>query len=251
MNKLDDRMRNIKNEFANKFKSANDSEAYREYSKQIRGYGMSLFNMLDKTQLDYLFNNIIISEKDTVLDVGCGNGEIIRYILEKYKCKGIGIDILPKELIKNINNFEYIEGNIENIKNYKIKPTISLLIDSTYFVKNIQDVLYHLKYGLESKLYIFHSQCAFNKEDDRDELKVDNTTIAKILQELKINYNSIDFTKNEIELYKTANDSLKCYREKFYTENNMGLFNKIEIENKMGIELVKTKGIGRYLYTIE
>lgn len=43
-------------------------------------------------ELRSLLTRLEVCEKDTVLDVGCGVGETIRYIDSKYSCKVFGID---------------------------------------------------------------------------------------------------------------------------------------------------------------
>jgi hypothetical protein len=42
--------------------SATDSTAYLDYCEEIYGYRMYLFNMMDKQQLDYLFNAVTVTE---------------------------------------------------------------------------------------------------------------------------------------------------------------------------------------------
>lgn len=56
-----------------------------------------------------------ISESDSVLDIGCGNGALAYDVAEKAK-KVMGIDIMPKNILKarkmhSRGNMEYIVGD--------------------------------------------------------------------------------------------------------------------------------------------
>ena len=79
-------MQDIKNEFNDLIDNATSSEAYLDYCTELYGYRMYLFNMMDKFQLDYLFNNISISKNDSILDLGCLCQQIIysKYLYTVY-----------------------------------------------------------------------------------------------------------------------------------------------------------------------
>ena len=92
----------IKEEFDNKINRLTKSTAYLDYCEEVYKYRMYLFNMMDKEQLDFIFNVIPLSFRDIVLDMGCGSGSILNALAEKSGCNGIGIDQLCRTTI----NFE-------------------------------------------------------------------------------------------------------------------------------------------------
>lgn len=56
------------------------SRAYLNYCEEVYGYRMYLFNMTDKEQIDYLMEAVSVSERDTVLDLGCGSGSLLNLL---------------------------------------------------------------------------------------------------------------------------------------------------------------------------
>lgn len=84
----------VKNEFDNKISRLTKSTAYLNYCQEVYGYRMYLFNMMDREQLDFIFNNISLRDNDTILDIGCGYGTILNTLTEKHGCSGIGVDQL-------------------------------------------------------------------------------------------------------------------------------------------------------------
>ena len=60
-----------KEEFDNKIGRLTKSKAYLEFCEQVYGYRLYLFNMMDKEQLDFVFNSIPMTSQDSILDLGC------------------------------------------------------------------------------------------------------------------------------------------------------------------------------------
>ena len=85
----------------------------------------------------------IINNKFSFLDLGCGNGWVVRKILKNNNCiNAVGIDGSPN-MIKIAN--EYQNGNfhqerIENIK-FNKKYDIIFSMETFYYLDDIQDVL--------------------------------------------------------------------------------------------------------------
>ena len=47
---------------------------------------------LDPTQVDHLVSLLPLQEAATVIDIGCGQGELLLQVLETYGCHGMGLD---------------------------------------------------------------------------------------------------------------------------------------------------------------
>jgi cyclopropane fatty-acyl-phospholipid synthase-like methyltransferase len=90
---------NAKGEFESKIGRLTKSKTYLNFCEEVYGYRMYLFNMMDREQLDFVFNSIPLASDDMVLDLGCGSGSIINCLVEKYGCQGIGIDLLKTMIL--------------------------------------------------------------------------------------------------------------------------------------------------------
>lgn len=61
-------------------------------------------------------NYINFNKETFIFDPGCGTGKHLMYITDKYRCKGIGIDIYPKAInvskkIEKFSNCKFLLGN--------------------------------------------------------------------------------------------------------------------------------------------
>jgi SAM-dependent methyltransferase len=229
------------------------SAAYLDYCEEIYGYRMYLFNMMDKQQLDYLFNSVAISKSDTVLDLGCGPGSILDYLVKKYSCHGIGIDQINQSIVKKCGKMiSYINGDIDMLSSYNIKPNVTLSIDSLYFSSDLDMLIRQLTSIKNNRLYLFYSQYIFDEtKKDESALHRDNTRIARALQKNGTQYKTVDYSENEYSLYEKALKVLPQYKNAFVREGNLDLYEAKLRENKSG-KVLYEKGLAcRYLYIVE
>ena len=98
--------------------------------------------------------NKILKEHFKFLDIGCGNGWVVRKFLDYNNCKySMGIDgaenMIKKAKSYDIGNFE--KRNIESY-NYKYKFDIIFSMETLYYIKNISTFFQNLyNNGLNNK----------------------------------------------------------------------------------------------------
>lgn len=232
---------------------ATDSITYLDFCAEIYGCRMYLFNMMDKQQLDYLFNTILVSGSDTILDLGCGTGAVLDNLVRKYDCQGIGIDQLKDETVKKCSKMiSYIEGDIDALSDYKLKPNITVSVDGLYFSSNLDKLIRILASSENNRLYLFYSQYIFDERTkDKTVLHRDNTRLAKSLQKNKLQYKVIEYSTNEHSLYENALKVLPKYKNAFQSEGNIDLYETKMREYKSGHEMYNNGLASRYLYVVE
>ncbi len=240
----------VNEEFGNKIGRLTKSKAYLDFCEEVYGYRMYLFNMMDKEQLDFILNSVPLSSKDTLLDLGCGSGSILRLLVEKYGCRGIGIDQLKSDVTDG-NGITYINGDIDQISGYHLTPTVTLSVDSLYFSKDLDHLLCQL-YNFEgNRMYLFYSQYLFDETaGDRSILRGDHTKVADILNENEISYETIDYSENERLLYERSLAALKKRKKEFEVEGNYDLYEAKCKEDTMGKHLYGKGHASRYLYIV-
>lgn len=244
----ENRIEKIKQEFSKKISRLSNSPAYLDVCEEACGYRLPLFNMLDKDQVDYILNTVPVSSGDTVLDLGCGNGNLLRLLVAKYGCLGVGIDLLDSSLVLFDKKIRYICGDFEHLKNYGLSPTVTLSIDSLYFCSNIDIIAEQLGSTVGNQLYLFWSQYLFDEAADRACLNNNRTALACALQKAGIAYKTVDYSKNEYCLYIALERALRSRRHLFESEGNIDLFEQKLDETLYGIELYEKKLASRYLY---
>ena len=173
----------VKNEFSEKIERLTRSSAYLDYCEEVYGSRLYLFNMMDKQQIDFILDSVPLSAEDTILDLGCGPGSILNLLVEKFGCRGIGIDQLDGDILDRTGKaFKYIKGDIDRISDYSLKTTLTLSIDSLYFSKNLDKLVEQLKNIENNKLYLFYSQYIFDETvEDKSILNSHKTKIADAL----------------------------------------------------------------------
>jgi SAM-dependent methyltransferase len=243
----------IKDEFNGMISRAVSSQAYLDFCSEVSGYRMLLFNMMDKPQLDYLLNAVPINKEDTILDLGCGEGSILNYLVQKYQCQGIGIDQVNSEIVmKNNKLIKYINGSIDELEKYKLNPSITVAIDSMYFSNNLDKLLSTVTSTKDNRLYLYYSQYIFDEnKEDRNILDYNNTSLAKSLEKAEVSYRVINYSENERNLYERTLEILPKYREALEIEGNGDIYIKKLNESRFGKELYDKNCASRYLYIVE
>ncbi len=236
-------------EFCDKIGRLSGSAAYLDYCEALTGYRLPLFNMLDKRQLDYVLQELPVSPEDRVLDLGCGSGCILKRLVESRGCSGTGIDLLPPELMeKSGSALRYVSGNIDRIEEYSLSPTVTLSIDSIYFSRDPAALLRSLCSLPNNRIYLFFSQYLVDSTADRGALRPDRTDVANILNSLSAAYDTVDFSRNEAELYRRSLILLDRLREDFRREGCFDLYEQKYKEQLLGLRLYDTGSAARHLY---
>ena len=242
----------VKNEFDNKIGRLTKSKAYLDFCEEVYGYRMYLFNMMDRQQLDFVFNSIPLSSDDTLLDLGCGSGSILNLLAEKYGCSGIGIDQLNSDVIgKSSKSVTYINGDIDKLPDYKLKPTVTLSIDSLYFSSDMDKLLRYLSGLPNNKMYLFYSQYLFEETGDRGTLLGPYTKLADVLNQSGFSYETVDYSENERLLYERALAALEKRKEEFISEGNLDLYEGKLKEDAFGKHLYDNGLASRFLYIVK
>jgi SAM-dependent methyltransferase len=243
----------VKDEFSKKIGRLTRSRAYLDFCEEVYGYRVYLFNMMDKQQIDFVLSSIPVSSEDTILDLGCGSGSILNLLVQKYGCRGIGIDLLEDDILEKAGmSFTYINSDIDRIYDYSLKPTITLSVDTLYFSKDLDKLVRNLNSIENNKMYLFYSQYIFDEAfADKSILNSHNSKIADVLNKNNISFNTIDYSENERLLYENSLKVLQKYKKAFEDERNIDLYEQKVKEDMMGMELYNKNLASRYMYIID
>ena len=92
-----------------------------------------------------LIPNTILSKNFAFLDIGCGNGWVVRRISKINQCVlSVGIDgakkMIEKAILKDKKS-EYLQLDINDLKNYQKKFDIIFSMEVFYYLKNPQETM--------------------------------------------------------------------------------------------------------------
>ena len=228
---------------------ADESNVFSKVANKAYGIDLGQFNMFTRDQLEALLKEL--NYKDNVLDVGCGNGKISKYISNQVGCSIKGIDFAMDAIHKanekySDNNVSFEVRDIRKLDCIKEKYSKIISIDSLYFFPDLTPIFRSL-IGLLSpggKLILFFT-CNLNYYG-KDGFKL----IEKSLSDLPVNINSIDFTEDAIEMWKKMKNELVKKKCDFIKEGNKPLYNLKYSEAKSFLRMAEIGKIKRIMYKI-
>jgi len=119
---------------------------YNKYWKLKRKGSVSVLSGWQKQRLKYILD--MLEPNSEVLDIGCGDGGILKYLKEKMSINGIGVDISSEILVKaKQEGIKTITMDINNFDNLKNLPEVDYILgleiiehmsNSEEFVLNIK-----------------------------------------------------------------------------------------------------------------
>ena len=101
--------------------------------------------------VDYMLDLIpssILNQKFSFLDIGCGNGWVVRKVSQFMQCNdAVGIDgsdnMIKKAILKDSNS-KYLKLNIDNLKNFNQTFDIIFSMEVFYYLKNPQKIMNYI-----------------------------------------------------------------------------------------------------------
>ena len=181
--------------------------------------------------LNKIINNLCKNDKKTLLDVGCGTGNHIKYFKKDYNCSGIDFfeDMILIAKKKNPNCNFYQADMIDFNLNQKF-DIITCLFGSIGYTKNVIDLEKTLKnlydHLNENGIIIiepwlepsnYSSGIPFMSTYDSDDLKISRLNISKKENNLSILYFHTTIAEKNSELkYFDSNHQLGLFTKEDY-----------------------------------
>ena len=74
---------------------------------------MKYNNPIPSEIIELFTQRLMLTEDDTILEVGCGEGALLEYIAERYRCGGVALDIDKKATVKARERLNRLNSTIE------------------------------------------------------------------------------------------------------------------------------------------
>lgn len=213
----------------------NNSKSYREYCKELHQVEFPCWNTLSINQKDFLEKELSKLNLNSLLDIGSGNGELTKYLCNKFNCQGTGIDFAQSPSNGKMVKFLKTEFLTEKL----MKQYSALIsIDSFYMINNykkyLKKMLRHLE--IDGTIIIIFSLT---------ETSFENSKILKAIKSLKLNYSLTDFTQDDLIFWKASQELLDKYNDRFVDEDKFKLWNIKKKEADKNIQLHNSNNISR------
>ena len=183
------------------------------------------FNLINQINHYLLRNNISLSEKDLIVDLGCGPGNISEKLAIKWpNTEVVGIDG-SKEMIlrakynkeisnnqKNLKNLRYICSDIKDIKStdFLLKKKISLLVSNSliHHITHLEDFFKTIR-SLSSKITVNFHKDLKRPLDEKSFLEIKTQCSTKYNEILTNDYYAslrASYTLKELKNFILKND---------------------------------------------
>lgn len=246
-----------KNYFDGILMASLNSKVYKNFCKELYGTDLIQYNMVTASQLETLEKVCAFQEGQTLVDLGCGAGDITERLSQKYSLKSLGIDFSEQtvkeasERTKTSANIQFQVHDIFNLPKNLGTFDVVLSMDTIYFTQDKKRALENwvklCKPG--SKFVLFFTQVV-NDSENQWKLESHSTDLALGLKELNLTYESWDFSEDEYQLWSKAKHLLEQYKEPLSQEGNLDVYKGWTDALEMMMPCWEEKRISRYLYSV-
>ncbi len=209
------------NEYEAFYDMASKSKAFSNFCNTAFGEDFSQDGFSDISQIDRILKYIPIYNAN-VLDIGCGNGKMLKYLQEKANANIYGFDY-SENAINNANKFnlrnsEFNIGVIGEIEYPENKFDVIISMDTIYFAKDIKSFVSQVKSWLKPNGVFF---VAYQEGDVMPKTEsIETTEISKALIANNMKYEVIDITEETYNLLRKKRASAILHKEEFEQEGN-------------------------------
>lgn len=230
------------------------SNAFKSFCIEAFGKDFSQDGFSDINQVNMILPYIHEGESVRILDIGCGNGKMLRYLRSKTNCSICGFDY-SENAIKSAKeysdeNSDYRVGIIGEINYPNESFDVIISMDTMYFSKDMVSFVGQIKSWLKKNGTIF---VAYQEGDVMPKTVNEHTTeLSEAFRANNLNYEVKDITMQTYEMLKKKRQAAIKYEGEFISEGNKDWFDML-----MGQTDCATKGfedfkeeMARYIYVV-
>ncbi len=240
------------NEYEAFYEMAEKSIAFQKFCYDSFGQDFSQDGFSDISQIDMIFPYIPAKEDIHILDVGCGNGKMLRYLQKKTGAFIHGFDYSQKAITNAKALFtqksDFKEGIIGEIEYPDDSFDIVVSMDTMYFPKDMSAFVGQIRRWLKPDGILF----AGYQEGELVPRTSDEytTELAKALRNNRMNFEVKNITKQTYELLKTKRAAAMSHKTEFEKEGHMKWFDMLMMQTKWAEESYRQfeKAMARYIY---
>ena len=232
------------------YKMASTSETFRDFCIDAYGADFSQDGFSDVKQIDMIVPFIKNSDAH-VLDIGCGNGKMIKYLGDKTGAYIHGFDYSDNAIMHAITNNDsgdFRVGVIGKIEYPKESFDVIVAMDSMYFAHDIASFVSQIRNWLKPGGVLF---VAYQEGDVMDKTASEDTTaFAEAMRAIGWEYEVKDISEDSYNVLMKKREFAIAYKDKFLAEGN-GLWGDMLIEQTNYVLQGKEeylKHLARYIY---
>lgn len=242
-------------DYENFYLMAGKSKAFADFCREAFGEDLSQDGFSDISQVDMILPYIKEGRFTRVLDIGCGNGKLLRYLQHKKDCSVAGFDYSANaiETAKNYNDADGdfkvgIIGEIEYPNEYF---DVIVSMDTMYFAKDMTSFVGQIKSWLKADGTLF---IAYQEGDIMPKTSNEHTTmLAEALKANSLEYKVIDITRQTYDLLRKKRQAAINHKQEFIDEGNEEWLDMLMWQTDCATEDYEqfALNMSRYIYVVK
>lgn len=232
------------------YKMASTSETFRDFCIDAYGADFSQDGFSDVKQIDMIVPFIMNSDAH-VLDIGCGNGKMIKYLGDKTGAYIHGFDYSDNAIMHaktNNDSGDFRVGVIGKIEYSKESFDVIVAMDSMYFAPDMASFVSQIRNWLKPGGVLF---VAYQEGDVMDKTANEDTTaFAEAMRVIGWEYEVKDISEDSYDMLMNKRKVALAYKDRFEGEDN-GTWGDMLIEQTDYVLQGKEeylKHLARYIY---
>lgn len=205
------------------------SNAFKKYCIEAFGADFSQDGFSDLSQINLLLSYIPKRENMHILDIGCGNGKMLKYLQEQTNSFIYGFDYsesaIHTAISSKYNNSEFKVGIIGEIEYSKDNFDVITSMDSIYFALDMTQFVGQVYEWLKPNGVFL---IGYQEGDIMPKTPNSETTeIAQALKENKFTYKVIDITYDTYCMLRKKREVILKNENEFINEGIVEWFNMV------------------------
>lgn len=216
-------------EYEDFYAMAKQSKAFEAFCREAFGEDFSQDGFSDIAQIDMILKYISNRDNVHILDVGCGNGKMLKYLQEKTGAFIHGFDYSEQAIetakARYPEKSEFRQGIIGEIEYPAESFDVITSMDTMYFAQDMTAFVSQIKKWLKADGVLF---VGYQEGDVIP--KTENAKTAEIAKALKANgmdYEVFDITKQTYDLLRKKREAALAHQAEFEEEGNRQWFDML------------------------
>lgn len=209
------------NAYESFYDMANESKCFKKYCTAAYGANFSQDGFSDINQINLIFDYAPKTDDLHILDIGCGNGKMLKYLQSRIGGYIYGFDFseiaIRTARSENISKSEFKEGIIGEIDYLPDMFNLIISMDTVYFAKDMTNFLGQVYIWLKNDgiFFIGYQEGDIMPKTDN----CDTTVLVKALNANNFKYDVIDYTRQTYDMLNHKRKTIIDFHDDFIDEN--------------------------------
>lgn len=242
-------------EYESFYEMARKSHAFERFCIEAFGEDFSQDGFSDINQVNMILPYIPTNGDARILDIGCGNGKMLKYLQRKTLCSIYGFDYSKKAIeTANLNagdNADFREGIMGEIEYPDEFFDVITSMDTMYFAKDMSAFVGQIKNWLKNSGFLF---VAYQEGDVMPKTEDAHTTeLSKAFRNNNLPYEVTDITRQTYNMLRKKRQAAINHKDEFLAEGNEEWFDMLMWQTECAMESYEqfAKEMARYIYIVK